>query len=123
MAWDEGLAQILRDALIGQAVTEKKMFGGLAFLIGGHMVCGVHRGGAMMRVGKAQYDAALALPGVAPMMFPGRPMAGMVDVADEAVADPARLEALMRYALTTVLALPPKPAPAPRRAMAKREKG
>jgi hypothetical protein len=53
MAYDPGLAQILRDALGGWPVTEKKMFGGLAFLLNGHMVCGVHSGGAMVRVGKA----------------------------------------------------------------------
>ncbi|HEX9859375.1 MAG TPA: TfoX/Sxy family protein, partial [Paracoccaceae bacterium] len=66
MAWDEGLAQLLRDDLAadpaGGAVTEKKMFGGLAFLLHGHMVCGIHKGGAMFRVGKPNEAAALAVP-------------------------------------------------------------
>ena len=112
MAYDSGLAQILRDALgaeadIGQLV-EKKMFGGLAFLLNGHMVCGVHKGGAMFRVGKAGYAAALTVPGVSPMMFTTRPMAGIVDCSDEACIDDARRDRLMALALDAVRALPPK---------------
>ena len=49
MAFDPGLAQTLRDALSDWPITEKKMFGGLAFLLNGHMVCGVHKGGVMLR--------------------------------------------------------------------------
>jgi hypothetical protein len=52
MAYDLGLAQLLRDDLVGEKISEKKMFGGLAFLLNGHMVCGLHKGGAMFRVGK-----------------------------------------------------------------------
>ena len=47
------------------------MFGGLAFLLNGHMVCGVHKGGAMFRVGKEHYEQALALPGITPMRVSG----------------------------------------------------
>ncbi|MGQ0566798.1 MAG: TfoX/Sxy family protein [Gemmobacter sp.] len=108
MAWDEGLAALLRDDLAGEAVTEKKMFGGLAFLRAGHMVCGIHKGGAMFRVGKPNEAAALAIPGVSPMMFTGRPMSGMVDCSDEACADDARRGALMALALGFVRGLPPK---------------
>ena len=49
MAYDPGLAQTLRDALADHPINEQKMFGGLAFLLNGHMVCGVHKGGAMVR--------------------------------------------------------------------------
>lgn len=108
MAYDPGLAQTLRDALVDLPIAEKKMFGGLCFLLHGHMVCGVHSGGAMVRVGKDSYAAALDLPGVAPMMFTGRPMAGMVDVGDAAVEDEATLGRLMAMALATVQSLPPK---------------
>ena len=59
MAYDPGLAQILRDALADLPITEKMMFGGLAFLLHGHMVCGVHKGGAMVRVMNA---SVLLLP-------------------------------------------------------------
>ncbi|MEZ5886284.1 MAG: TfoX/Sxy family protein [Paracoccaceae bacterium] len=108
MAWDEGLAQLMREDLAGEAITEKKMFGGLAFLMNGHMVCGIHKGGAMFRVGKPNEAAALAIPGAAPMMFTGKPMAGMVDFSDEATADDARRGQVMKLALGFVKGLPPK---------------
>ena len=108
MAFDPGLAQTLRDALADLPITERKMFGGLAFLLHGHMVCGVHKGGAMVRVGKDHYAAALALPGVAPMMFTGKPMVAMVDVEDASVEDDAIRGKLLDMALDTVRALPPK---------------
>lgn len=108
MAWDEGLAQLMREDLAGEAITEKKMFGGLAFLMNGHMVCGIHKGGAMFRVGKPNEAAALAIPGAAPMMFTGKPMAGMVDFSDEATADDARRRQVMKLALGFVKGLPPK---------------
>ncbi len=108
MVYDPGLAQTFRDALAGLPVVEKTMFGGLAFLLHGHMVCGVHKGGAMVRVGKAGHQAALALPGVAPMMFTGKPMVAMVDVSDDTVADDGLRGQLLALALATVQALPPK---------------
>ena len=108
MAFDPGLAQTLRDALADHPITEKKMFGGLAFLFHGHMVCGVHKGGAMVRVGKDHYAAALSLSGVSPMMFTGKPMVAMVDVADASVEDDALRGQLLGMALATVRALPPK---------------
>lgn len=115
MAYDPGLAQTLRDALADHPITEKKMFGGLAFLLNGHMVCGVHKGGAMVRVGKDRYAAALALKGVTPMMFTGKPMVAMVDVADATVADDGLRSQILGMALATVLALPPKVAKPPKR--------
>ncbi|QYK40313.1 MAG: TfoX/Sxy family protein [Paracoccaceae bacterium] len=108
MAWDEGLAQLLRDDLANEAVQERKMFGGLAFLVGGHMVCGIHKGGAMFRVGRPNEAAARAIPGVSPMMFTGRPMTGMVGCSDAACADDVRRGQLMAMALGFVQALPPK---------------
>ncbi len=108
MAWDEGLAQLMRDDLAGRPVIEKKMFGGLAFLLNGHMVCGIHKGGAMFRVGKPNEAAALAVPGAAPMMFTGRPMPGMINLSDEATSDDLRRGQVMALALGFVKALPPK---------------
>ena len=108
MAYDEGLAQILRDDLAGLGLTERKMFGGLAFLLAGHMVCGVHKGGAMFRVGLPNDTAARAIPGVSPMAFTGRSMAGFVDCDDDCTADDARRGALMTMALAFVRTLPPK---------------
>lgn len=108
MPWDEGLAQVLRDGLAGAGPVEKKMFGGIAFMVGGHMACGIHRGEAMFRVGKPNEAAALAIPGTARMTMSGRPMPGMIVCRDEACADDARRGALMALALGFVRGLPPK---------------
>lgn len=109
MAYDEGLASLMRDDLADEdGIAEKKMFGGLAFLLNGHMVCGVHSGGAMFRVGKPNEAAARAIDGAGPMMFSGRPMGGMIDVTDEAMAEDARREAWLAMALAHARTLPPK---------------
>ena len=108
MAYDEGLAQLLRDDLAEEPVSEKKMFGGLAFLYHGNMLCGVHQGGGMFRVGKAQQDQALAIDGAGPMQFTGRPMSGFVEVTDDALADDTRRSELMTLALGFVKTLPAK---------------
>ena len=109
MAYDEGLATLLREDLADEpGITEKRMFGGLAFLLNGHMVCGIHSGGGMFRVGKPNEAAALAIEGAGPMMFTGRPMGGMIDVADEAMADDARRQAWLALALGHARTLPPK---------------
>ncbi|MDI3336024.1 TfoX/Sxy family protein [Defluviimonas aestuarii] len=108
MPWDEGLAQLMRDDLADEPVAEKKMFGGLAFLLNGHMVCGIHKGGAMFRVGKPNEAAALAIPGASPMMFTGKPMSGMIDFSDAATADDALRGKAMALALGFVKSLPPK---------------
>ncbi|MDJ1008682.1 MAG: TfoX/Sxy family protein [Paracoccaceae bacterium] len=109
MAYDEGLAALIRDDLAGlDGVTERKMFGGLCFQLHGHMVGGVHKGGGMMRVGKAREATARAIPGTGPMTFTGRPMAGMVDVSEEALADDTRRGQLLALALENARSLPPK---------------
>ena len=109
MAYSEKLAERIRTVLpSSRPIDEKKMFGGLAFLRHGHMVCGIHKGGAMFRVGKPNEAAALAVPGAAPMMFTGKPMAGMIDLSDDATADDARRGAVMALALGFVRGLPPK---------------
>jgi TfoX/Sxy family transcriptional regulator of competence genes len=108
MAYDEGIAQILRDDLVAEAVVERKMFGGLAFLIAGHMVAGVHKGGAMFRIAAPDRAAALALPGAFQLMMGDRPMAGMLGLSPEDAVDDVRRGALLALALRAVQALPPK---------------
>jgi hypothetical protein len=109
MAYDEGLAQILRDALADRSgITEKRMFGGLCFMWNGNMLCGVHRGGGMARVGKANHAAALEIDGVTPMSFTGQPMGGMVDLTEDLIADDARRAAVLALADAFVGAMPPK---------------
>jgi TfoX/Sxy family transcriptional regulator of competence genes len=109
MAYDEGLAELMRDDLADEpGITERKMFGGLAFLRDGNMVCGVHAGGGMFRVGKLREAQALDIDGAGPMTFTGRTMGGMVDVTDDCLADDTRRRALMALALEHARALPPK---------------
>ena len=82
MAFDEKLADRVRGALAGRRdVTERRMFGGLAFLLDGKMFCGVQGGELMVRVGPERHQAALGRPHVRPMDFTGRPMKGYVYVA------------------------------------------
>ncbi len=108
MAFDPALAQSLRDDLAGEVVTEKQMFGGLCFLSNGHMICGLHKGGTMYRVSKESQAAALALPGVRPMLMADRPMAAMVMLSLIDSADAAKRAPVLALARATVHALPPK---------------
>ena len=110
MALDPGLLELLREDLgEAQGITEKKMFGGICFLLNGSMVCGISKEGLMFRVGKAAEAEALALPGVRPLGFTGRPMGGMVELPPEAGDDGARSR-LVALSLAYALALPPKAA-------------
>ncbi len=109
MAYDEGLAELMRDDLGDDpGISEKKMFGGLCFLLNGNMVCGVHQGGAMFRVGKAREEAARAIDGAGPMTFTGRPMGGMIEVEEDAFADDGRRRQWIALALENARSLPPK---------------
>ncbi len=84
MAYDETLADRIRRAVGLRAdVTEKKMFGGLAFLLDGRMFCGILKDDLMVRVGPGRYKAALAESHVRPMDFTGRPMTGYVFVGPD----------------------------------------
>ncbi|MCA8878375.1 MAG: TfoX/Sxy family protein [Rhodobacteraceae bacterium] len=109
MAYDEGMATQMREDLGAPAgLSERRMFGGLCFLLDGNMVCGVHKGGAMFRVGKTAEADALALPGARPMDFTGRKMGGMIECGAEAYADDATRQALTQMSLAHAASLPPK---------------
>ncbi|MEP5168227.1 MAG: TfoX/Sxy family protein [Shimia thalassica] len=109
MAYDEGLATLLRDDLADHyGLSEKRMFGGLCFLLHGNMLCGVHKGGGMFRVGKDNETEALAIEGARPMDFTRRKMGGMIDVDDDLMADDARRAAVLALALDFVAPLPAK---------------
>jgi hypothetical protein len=95
MAYDEQLADRVRDLLLGRFdVTERRMFGGLAFLVGGHMaVAASGQGGLLLRCDPARTDELLDPPTVERMEMRGREMDGWLRVATEAVAgarDPGR---------------------------------
>ena len=109
MAYDEGSAQTLIDTLADTpGITEKKMFGGLCFMLNGNMLCGVHKDGGMFRIGKVNEEAALAVEGARPLGFTGRKMGGMVEVTDECIADDDQRAELMKLALDFVGSLPAK---------------
>jgi len=108
MAYDEGLAQILRDDLADEHVIEKKMFGGLCFMLAGNMLCGIHKNGAMFRVGPDHYETALSLTGADQMRFTGRPMKGIVDCETGAFTDDTRRAPFLTLSLSFVKSLPPK---------------
>ncbi len=109
MAYDPGLAEIMHDDLAQMPdISEKKMFGGLAFMLNGHMLCGVTGVGAMYRVGKENEQKALDLPGVVKMTFTGRPMGGFVEVSEDALADDQIREQLLTLAQEFIATLPAK---------------
>jgi TfoX/Sxy family transcriptional regulator of competence genes len=87
VAYDEHLAGRIREVLAGRdGLSERKMFGGIAFMVGGNMAVGVIGSDLMVRVGPAGHDDALAEDHVRPMDFTNRPMRGMVYV-DQAGTD------------------------------------
>ena len=109
MAYDEGVAQRLREAFVEQpGVVEKKMFGGLTFMVRGHMCCGVATDDLMVRVGPEQYEEALTLSGAREMDFTKRPMRGMVMVSSAGYALDEDLAAWVERGLKFVTSLPPK---------------
>jgi len=115
MAYDEALADRVRALLPAEPVTERQMFGGLAFMLGGHMFCGIVKDALMVRLGPEAADRALDQPHVRPMDFTGRPMTGMVFVDPEGL-DGDALRQWVDAALGFARSLPPKhPAPATRK--------
>lgn len=94
MAVDTDLARRLGELLTGEPGLErKKMFGGVAFLVGGAMaVCASHDGGLLLRVDPAQREDLLDEPGVDPFVMQGRSMAGWLRVDAEAVEADEDLE-------------------------------
>jgi TfoX/Sxy family transcriptional regulator of competence genes len=110
MAYDEDLANRLRELLADQeAVTEKKMFGGLAFLLHGNMSVSASRnGGLLVRIDPAQTEAALARPHVELMAMGGRTMDGWITVAPEGLKTKRELAAWVKRSVAYVKTLPRK---------------
>jgi len=109
VAYDEDLANRLREELAGQTVTEKKMFGGLAFLINGNMsVSASAWGGLLVRVDPDQTEALLNQPGAEPFEMGGRgPMNGWLRVHPDALTDTA-LKKWVGLGVSYAKSLPPK---------------
>ena len=108
MSYSEQMADLMRaDLGLLPGLSEKKMFGGLCFLLNGHMVCGVHKDGAMFRPGKPREAEALQL-GAERLSFTGRPMGGMVEVDEDGFGDDDLRRKLVELSLTNAASLPPK---------------
>jgi TfoX N-terminal domain len=109
MAYDEGLAKRLRDVFNGHnAVTEKRLFGGLAFMLQGYMCVGIVGDSLMARVGPDRYEDALREAHARPMDFTGKPMRGYVFVGSEGLESDADLAIWVNLCVEFVTTLPPK---------------
>jgi TfoX/Sxy family transcriptional regulator of competence genes len=121
MSYDEKLAERLRGILAGKpGVDEKKMFGGLAFLLDGKMFCGVIKDNLMARVGLDDYEQAIREPHARPMDFTGRPLKGFVYVGPKGHAEDASLERWIRRGAEFVASLPAKKPKAPAKKRARK---
>ncbi|GMQ94249.1 MAG: TfoX/Sxy family protein [Acidimicrobiia bacterium] len=107
MAYDEHLAERVRDATEPD-IDEKKMFGGIAFLLDGNMAVCVSGEELMVRVGKDDVDAALALDDVRPFDMSGKRMAGWILVGGEAIAEDAGLSHWINIGMDFAATLPAK---------------
>jgi hypothetical protein len=109
VAFDEELAERIRGVLGDRVdVDERRMFGGIAFLLNGDMCCGIVGDELIARLGPEAAEQALAEPGVRPFDFTGRPSRGIVFVAPEAIAEDSDLDRWIGRAEEFAGALPPK---------------
>ena len=110
MAYDEDLAARIREVIIEtHEVTEQRMFGGLAFLIGGHMALAASgQGGVMVRVGPDAYEQLLGTGGATEVIMRGRPMRGWVRVGADDVRTEAQLRTWVGRGADHAASLPPK---------------
>ena len=109
MAYDEGLAQRIRELLAGQqGVSERRMFGGIAFLLEGNMAVGVLEDSLMVRVGPDAYDGLVRRPHARKMDFTGKPMRGFVYVAPDGLESDADLHRWIGHGVAYACSLPRK---------------
>jgi TfoX/Sxy family transcriptional regulator of competence genes len=109
VAYNERLASRVREILAeGGEVDERRMFGGLAFMVNGHMCCGISGDDLMLRLGPDRAERALEEPHVRPMDFTGRPLRGYVFVAAPALRTEATLRRWLQLARDFITTLPPK---------------
>ena len=110
MPYDEDLANRIRELVANErGVTERRMFGGLAFLVGGHMsVAASGQGGLMVRVDPDDTDALVAKPHARPFEMRGRPMRGWLRVDADGLRTRRQLEPWVRRGVAYARSLPPK---------------
>ena len=109
MAYDEALAERVR-SLVGSRpnVGEMKMFGGICFMLNGNMFAGISKDDLMVRLDKADHQAALATPGARPMDFTGRPMVGYIYVNSASLQTDDALASWVDRCYDFAATLPPK---------------
>ena len=108
MAYDKNLAERVRTSAGNIPLIEKKMFGGIGFMLHGNMACGIINDMLIVRVGKENYEAALARPHTSVFDITGRVMRGWVMVGPAGTADDDSLSAWVDTGVTFALSLPPK---------------
>jgi hypothetical protein len=109
VAFDDQLASRVRDLVDGDAsMSERKMFGGLCFMTGGHMCFGIVGDDLMVRVGPERWEETLAMPFTREMDFTGRSMRGMVYVSSEGLGEDSVLMQWLEAGLDYASSLPPK---------------
>ncbi len=109
MAYDEGLVQRVREEMSElPGYVEKKMFGGVGFMLRGNMACGVNSADLIVRVGSEQYESALAKSHTKPFDMTGRPMKGWVVVMAEGYETDEGLKAWVQQGTALALSLPAK---------------
>lgn len=108
MAYDLALSNRLQAALINHPVNEKRMFGGVAFLLNGNMLVGVHGDNLIARVGPGNYEGCLLRPHTKPFDMTGRPMSGWVEVLPPGLVEDPDLVELINLCIEYNKALPPK---------------
>ena len=111
MAFDEGLAQRIREHFQDRFdVEEKKMFGGLCFMVSNHMCCGIVNDTLMARIGPDNYEKCLANEYAREMDFTGKAMKGFVYVSSDGIESDANLKEWLNFCLEFVESLPEKTA-------------
>jgi TfoX/Sxy family transcriptional regulator of competence genes len=109
MAYDEGLAERVRDLLALHAdVTERKMFGGIAWMVAGNMACGVLGEDLIVRLAPEEAEGALAEAHTRPFDVTGRPLKGFLFISPEATDDEVALAGWVEAALAFAGSLPAK---------------
>jgi len=109
MAYDEVLAGRIKSVLDQQpGLVEKKMFGGVGFMVQGNMACGVHKDMLIVRVGPDAYEETMQYPHTRPFDMTGRAMKGWVMVEPGSLASEADLQEWVTAGLNFALTLPPK---------------
>ena len=109
MSYDEGLAERIREQLQSRNdVEEKKMFGGLCFMVANHMCCGIVKETLMLRVGAKNYEDCLAMRNTSEMNFTGKAMKGMDYVQPEGFESDADLAGWLNLCTEYIATLPQK---------------